>query len=411
MCACPIVKRQRIHKAGEPTSLDFCEVNTPKQRADILPLLFECEQSRFHALPTNVLVLVELFCVAVYHEDIDVIEFYVSQRGLAWRFLRGAYTPRNPHMERVTGSKLAALIGFSRHSSLPRDVFRAWTGRLLPNESTVVEPNDVMGYGTEYEYMIRLIFIRLVCPAREPGFYLMARRPNMGVSPDGVTPRIRVHGVERFLSPRNNGQVISVPFDRMLDACVVEIKASPYGLKECLQLEHVVQGHHEMFITKRRYCFFPYWHDNKLCLSLLEFCDSFWQCVERRLALFLGACERMDERLPPALEPSYGRRLQEEWFDKQRYPLGPRPKQLQVDWPPERPRYWLLLLDNHSRTTEYQSERLFDGRCIYPVHHPEGDPWYQTAWKPIHEEVARNIPQPCAHWPRTLQITRVEIVE
>lgn len=399
----PRVKRQ-------VTSTMTC---TPQQCDVLLAGLHADATSRIAHLDDKAMFLLSVYSVTVYYAEIEVFEFFIHQRGWLWAQLRSCFDPAYPNLPRVTGTRLAPMTGCSRHSALPHDVWRACTGQLRDGETIAIESNEAMEFGTVYEPRERSIFCALVCHVDEPGFYVCARTPWIGVSPDGVAVSggIRVRGVE-YVQDRPGE---AIPFDCVLGATTLELKASPFGLKECVQLEHIIQVHHELFVTRRRWGWLQYWHVDKVCLFLVEFCDSFWAWLMKRLDVFLACC-KSGEPLPMQYRQTVAHRLQEEWFAEEKrwnrttpYP-GAKPTD---DVPPQRPNYWLVFLERNSRCDALQPDRLMDGRAIYPTMKDDpNDPWFAKTWPRLGSESSwkhwtATRPNPSKHHPRVLCISSI----
>lgn len=115
--------------------------------AFLTTLYHDNNNSRFGQLGPAVVRRI-LKCLILLEIRGNVMEFFIGQRGKLWHKLRNKIDDSYPvHVQRATGSKLPAIVGLSRKTALPRDVFRAWTGRLSPHETIVVEDNaDVCSF-------------------------------------------------------------------------------------------------------------------------------------------------------------------------------------------------------------------------------------------------------------------------
>lgn len=368
----------------------------PLQRLDYAPVLgvqSHNDESYLRSLgPKEWRLIIKYLTIVAVRNDC-VLEFFIDQRGKLWFKLRASIDSTYPrHVERVTGSKLAALVGLSRKTALPADVFRAWTGRLRPSETVVVEDNADMTFGRTYEGRVRCIVSRLFCEFYEPGFFVHMKRQEYGVSPDGVTRgnvTLVVNAQDAAMLQRRAFDPAAAPLlmNILLGILVLEIKCSRYGLKEYIQLEHIVQMHLEMWLAHSRYGLLAYWHQDQMQLWLVEFCDSFWVWIDDRVGKFLAACKRGDAQLSEELATSIAWELQAEWFPD-KYGAMPWSAKKRKLCPPERPRTWLLFQEKVSRSTERTHETL-DGRAVYPTQLEPNDPWFTNAWLSLPDEQAR----------------------
>lgn len=356
--ACPEGKQPR-------RALEFSEIHgfIESIRAETL----------FSWLPAKVLDQVLLAALSEVHLQGEYIEFFVDQRGGLWHGLRSRISAAYPPtVRRITGSIFASIVGLSRKGAYPPDIWRAWTGHLGDFETTVIESNDDMAYGTEFEPRVRQIFRQVICPVREPGFYVDLKKQHLGVSPDGITPPIRL------LVP-GDGLVSTM----RLGTTILEIKCSRYLLRKCPQIEHIVQMHEEMAITRSRYGWLQYWRGDTCRIWLFEFCDSFWQWCLRRAEGFLQACCD-DWPLNEELSTTMGFELQDLWFGDQKWPVKLSDAQKRYA-PPERPRFWKVFECEQSRTDQHQ-DRDFEGAKVYPVHKDDADPWFAKTWQHVATE-------------------------
>jgi hypothetical protein len=325
-----------------------------------------------------------------FYEDLRYFEFFVDQRSALWHGLRSKITNTDPSsVRRMTGSILSTIVGLSRKTSMPYDMWRAWTDQLRPNESSTVVTTVEMMYGTVYENRIRCILMALLAmPIREPGFYVDADRPWFGVSPDGITKELTM--VASF----HGGMPQCINMGRT----IIEIKASLRLLRVVPQIEHLVQMHEEMFIPRCEWGWLIYWHCDAVRVWLVQYSDSFWQWIMRRAEGFLDACRKRCE-LTDELKASMGFEIQDEWFGEEEARLTgrkyyPKPRseasKAIAPSPPEKPNCWMIFehVTVGDRDPEREEDKEFEGRKLYPRMRPEGDPWYTNAWKPIWDEAA-----------------------
>lgn len=319
-----------------------------------------------------------------FYEELRFFEFFVDQRSAQWHGLRSRISKDYPtSVKRMTGSILSALVGLSRKSALPYDIWRAWTNRLREGESTAIEPNDDMEYGTMYEPRIRRILITLLgVHIKEPGFYVDLDRPWFGVSPDGITEPLRM--VVSF-----GGRL---PEQISMGRTIIEIKASARLLRDVPQVEHLVQMHEEMYIPRCQWGWLAYWHCDSMRIWLVKYQPSFWEWIRRRAEGFLEACRR-DEELSDELRCSMGFEVQDEWFGEEEarltgrkfYPIPPNKKPRFAS--PPKPECWLVFEHTTVGSRDLEREdREFDGRRLYPRLRADSDPWFDYAWKSIPEE-------------------------
>lgn len=244
---------------------------------------------------------------------------------------------------------------------------------------------------------MRRIVCIVFCHFDEPGFFIHVHHRHYGVSPDGVT-RGRIFAVVTrstadMLGLKPENCVASVANTTRVTVClgvmVLEIKCSRYGLKEYMQIEHIVQMHLEMWLADSRFSILAYWHQDQMRMWLVEFCESLWQWIDRRVGAFILACKNNLQVLPEELATCIAWELQDEWFPN-KYSQNPwgKSKEKRKWAPPQRPRTWLLFQDEKSRSTERTEETMESGARVCPVEKPDNDPWFTEAWHPLQDEQA-----------------------
>lgn len=315
-------------------------------------------------------------------------EFFVNQRSDIWFLLRSQISKEYPtESKRVTGSILASLLGCNRHGPTPYDIWRAWTGQLRPGEVLKFDGNDDTKYGVRYEKRDFLIFARMVAAGvREPGFYTHNEIEYLGVSPDGVLGNILILVTNAVADKLGNRDPPSPDGKRWIELGegVLELKTTRYG-HGGVKLEHVFQVLLEMFVPSKSHAWLQYWHADEVDLYLFpEFDPVVWQWVTARVERFLHFVITRTEpdedcRKVIAFE------LADEWF--------PKKPQYKSQWsrdkihlkPPRKPKILKMLHTDKPRGAPFEDTE-FLGKKIYPVDLEQNDPWYTTAWQPLHRE-------------------------